>query len=173
MNVTGTHIAYLHTCHRKLWLFANGIQMEHTSDIVAEGKLIGETSYQDRSVKYTELEIEGIKIDFFDAKNKVIHEVKKSDKVEEAHLAQVKYYLYIMEKNGINGCTAIIEYPKLRQRQIVDWEEEDHEKVKNWISHAYQIIQQANCPELINKPICRKCSYFDFCYANEEDLLPL
>jgi CRISPR-associated exonuclease Cas4 len=66
MHITGTHIAYLHTCHRKLWLFANGIQMEHTSNIVAEGKLIGESSYQERAQKYTELEIEGIKIDYYD-----------------------------------------------------------------------------------------------------------
>ncbi|WP_235062772.1 Dna2/Cas4 domain-containing protein [Indibacter alkaliphilus] len=48
MNITGTHIAYLHTCFRKLWLFANGIQMEHTSQVVAEGKLIAETTYLDR-----------------------------------------------------------------------------------------------------------------------------
>jgi CRISPR-associated exonuclease Cas4 len=167
MNLTGTHIAYLHTCHRKLWLFANGIQMEHTSDIVAEGKLIGETSYLDRSVKYTELEIDGIKIDFFDAKNKVIHEVKKSDKVEEAHHAQVKYYLYIMEKNGISGCTAIIEYPKLRQREVVEWEEDDQERILEWIAKANQLIHQADCPDQIRKPICKKCSYYDFCYAGE------
>ena len=91
MQITGTHIAYLHTCHRKLWLFANGIQMEHTSQIVAEGKLIADTTYLDRARKYTELEMDGIKIDYYDAKNKVIHEVKKSDKVEHAHFAQVKY----------------------------------------------------------------------------------
>lgn len=173
MNITGTHIAYLHTCHRKLWLFANGIQMEHTSEIVAEGKLIGETTYQDRSIKYSELEIGGIKIDFFDAKNKVIHEVKKSDKVEESHFAQVKYYLYVMEKNGIHGCTAIIEYPKLRQRQTIEWEEGDLENVIGWVALAGQIIVQDKCPDLIHKPICRKCSYFDFCYANEENILSL
>lgn len=89
MPTTGTYIAYLHTCHRKLWLFAHGIQMEHTSELVGEGKLIAETTYLDRSRKYTELAIDGIKIDFYDARNKVIHEVKKSDKVEYAHIAQV------------------------------------------------------------------------------------
>lgn len=70
MTVTGTHIAYLHLCHRKLWLFANGINMEHTSELVAEGKLIGETSYSDRAQKFTEIEIDGVKIDFYDAKIK-------------------------------------------------------------------------------------------------------
>lgn len=88
--------------------------MEHTSDIVAEGKLISETTYLDRTRKYTELAIEGVKIDFYDAKNKVIHEVKKSDKVEHVHIAQVKYYMYVLQKHGIDGVTALLEYPKMR-----------------------------------------------------------
>ena len=168
MHITGTHIAYYHTCHRKLWLFAHGIQMEHTSDAVAEGKLIGETSYQDRAVKYTELEIDGIKIDFYDAKNRVIHEVKKSDKVEEAHIAQVKYYLHILRKNGIEDATAIIEYPKMKQRQVVEWEEGDREKITMWINNAREIINSENCPPLEKLKICKRCSYYDFCYAKEE-----
>jgi CRISPR-associated exonuclease Cas4 len=45
MQITGTHFNYYLICHRKLRLFANGIQMEHTSDAVYEGKLIHETSY--------------------------------------------------------------------------------------------------------------------------------
>ncbi|WP_162417156.1 CRISPR-associated protein Cas4 [Cyclobacterium roseum] len=166
--ITGTHIAYLHTCHRKLWLFAHGIRMEHTSDIVAEGKLIGETSYPDRSKKYTELELDGIKIDFYDAKNKVIHEVKKTDKVERAHIAQVKYYLYMLSKNGIEGASALLEYPKMRQTQIVEWEEGDEALVSTYIQKATAIINQPHCPALVRLPICEKCSYYDFCYSGEE-----
>lgn len=168
MNLTGTHIAYLHTCHRKLWLFANGIQMEHSSDIVAEGKLIGENTYLDRSRKYTELQIDGIKIDFYDAKNKVIHEVKKSDKIEEAHIAQVKYYLYVLCNNGITGATAIIEYPKMKQTQAVEWQDGDEDKVIEWIAKTTEVIHAETCPPLLKKPICKKCSYYDFCYSGEE-----
>jgi CRISPR-associated exonuclease Cas4 len=168
LNTTGTHIAYLHTCHRKLWLFAHGIRMEHTSDIVAEGKLIGETSYSDRTKKYTELELNGIKIDFYDAKNKVIHEVKKTDKVERAHIAQVKYYLYMLSKNGIEGASALLEYPKMRQTQIVEWEEGDEALVSTYIQEATAIINQPYCPPLVRLSICKKCSYYDFCYAGEE-----
>lgn len=68
MVTTATHINYYHICHRKLWLFANGINMEHTLDTVTEGKLIGENTYTDRAVKYTELQLDGVKIDFYDAK---------------------------------------------------------------------------------------------------------
>ena len=167
MHATGTHIAYYHTCKRKLWLFANGIQMEHTSDTVAEGKLIGETTYLDRSRKYTELSIDGIKIDFYDAKNKVIHEVKKSDKVEEAHIAQVKYYLYILRKNGIKNPSAVIEYPKMKQTQPVEWEDDDEGKVAEWLTEIKAILDNENCPPLLKKPICKKCSYYDFCYSGE------
>ena len=31
------------------------------------------------------VEIDGIKVDYYDAKNKVIHEIKKSNKVDKAH----------------------------------------------------------------------------------------
>ena len=86
MQITGTHINYYFVCHRKLWLFANSIQMEHTSNAVFEGKLIHKTSYPQRSAKYEEIAIDGIKIDYYDTKNKIIHEVKKSDKAEKAHI---------------------------------------------------------------------------------------
>ena len=95
MKVTGTHFNYYQVCKRKLWLFANGITMEHTSDLVYEGKLIHEESYPQRSAKYEEVEIDGIKVDYYDTGNKIIHEIKKSDKIERAHEWQLKYYIYI------------------------------------------------------------------------------
>lgn len=45
MIVTGTHFNYYQLRHRKLWLFANGINMEQVSDLVYEGKLVHESSY--------------------------------------------------------------------------------------------------------------------------------
>ena len=64
MNITATLINLYHVCHRELWLHANEIRMEHTSDIVAEGKLIGDNAYPQRSERYTELAFDGVKIDF-------------------------------------------------------------------------------------------------------------
>ncbi|AYO58294.1 CRISPR-associated protein Cas4 [Chryseobacterium sp. 6424] len=167
MHLTGTHIAYLHTCHRKLWLFANGIQMEHNSEIVAEGKLIAETTYLDRARKYTELAIDGIKIDFYDAKNKVVHEVKKSDKVEHAHKAQVIYYLYVLHKNGISDASAILEYPKLKLRDTIVWNPDFINQVNSWVEKALYIINSKECPPLVPKSICKKCSYYELCYIDE------
>ena len=167
MHITATTINLFHVCKRQMWLHANGIRMEHTSEVVAEGKLIGESTYSDRAVKYTELEIDGVKIDYYDAKNRIIHEVKKSDKAEFAHIAQVKYYLYILRKNGIEDAQAILEYPKLRQRESVLWEDGDEDKIKEWLHEIKMLLDQDICPPLLHKPICKRCSYYDFCYAQE------
>jgi CRISPR-associated exonuclease Cas4 len=167
MTITGTHINYYRVCKRKLWLFANGIQMEHTSDLVAEGKLIHDFSYPQRAEKYTELELDGVKIDFYDATNKVVHEVKKSNKVEEAHLWQVKYYLYVLRQNGIEGATGILEYPKLRRRQTVTLSEDDVRYLSRVTTEIERIIRSDKCPERVAKTICRKCSYHDFCWSEE------
>lgn len=170
MQINATIINLLHVCHREMWLHAHGVRMEHTSEIVAEGKLIDETSYPTRAEKYTEIEIDGVKIDFYDAVKKVVHEVKKSGSTEEAHRAQVKYYLYKLEQKGISGATGIIEYPKLKQRVIVEsLSESDRIEIGKWERQATNIIQQTQCPPVIQAKICKSCSYFDFCYATESE----
>jgi CRISPR-associated exonuclease Cas4 len=167
MNITATHINNYYVCKRKLWLFANGINMEHTSEIVAEGKLIHDTSYPQRSERYTELEIDGSVIDFYDAKNKVIHEVKKSDKVETAHVWQVKYYIWLLKRNGVDGVSGIIEYPKLRETTTVELTDDDVVELNRLIVDIGQIASMETCPSKMEAKICKKCSYYEFCYVNE------
>jgi len=164
--ITGTQFNYFLICHRKLWLFANGIQMEHTSDAVLEGKLIHENSYPQRSERFKEIAMDGIKIDFFDAKNKVVHEIKKSDKKEEAHLWQVKYYLFVLKRNGIQA-TGLLEYPKLRKTQEVFLSEPDKRYIEETELNIDKIINKETCPARIAKSKCRQCSYFDFCWSGE------
>ncbi|MCK4661768.1 MAG: CRISPR-associated protein Cas4 [Bacteroidales bacterium] len=164
--ITGTHFNYYFICHRKLWLFSNGIQMEHTSDTVYEGKLIQETTYPQRSEKYQEIEIGGIKIDYYDTKNKVIHEVKKSDKVDTAHKWQLKYYIYMLQQSGIDGVTGLLEYPKLRKTEEILLSQRDCEEIEVIISDIEKIINSENCPLKINRNFCRKCSYYDFCWID-------
>ena len=167
MHITGTHINYYFICHRKLWLFANSIQMEHTSDVVYEGKLIHETSYLQRSSKYEEIAIGGIKIDFYDAKNKVIHEIKKSSKLHESHIWQLKYYIFILEKSGIENVTSILEYPKERKTEEVYLSSIDIERINELETEITQIINSDHVPEIINKARCKSCSYYDFCFVVE------
>lgn len=141
--------------------------MEHTSDIVYEGKLIGESSYEDRSRKFTEVEIDGVKIDFYDGKNRVIHEVKKSSKMEDAHIAQVKYYIYKLFVKGIDGVKGLIEYPKLKKKLTVELSGDDIRVVEQWETEVRAIADQETCPPLASLKVCKNCSYHDFCHAGE------
>jgi CRISPR-associated exonuclease Cas4 len=141
--------------------------MEHTSDLVYEGKLIHETSYPQRSEKYQEIEIEGIKIDYYEPKNKIIHEVKKSDKVEVAHEWQLKYYIYVLEKNGINDVTGILEYPALRKTDKIFLSERDRNEIEQIQKNIEGIINSEKCPQAIKQSLCRSCSYYDFCWCGE------
>jgi CRISPR-associated exonuclease Cas4 len=179
MHITATLLNYYLLCHRKMWLHAHAIRMEHTSDVVYEGKLIGETTYPQRAERYTEVEIsveptipDGIglaaKIDFYDPYNGVVHEVKKSAARERAHIAQVQFYMYVLRRNNIKAEYGIIEYPKLRQTERVELDRVGEIVLENWISDVSRIIECEQCPPLLPKSRCRSCSYFDFCWTSEE-----
>ena len=108
-------------------------------------------------------------MDYYDAKRKVIHEIKKSDKVDQAHEWQLKYYLYVFERNGIEGVSGILEYPKLRKTSEVFLSDVDRETIKEMEQKIKEVIESEACPPLEKKGICRKCSYYDFCYVGEEE----
>lgn len=169
MRITATLVNLYNVCKREMWLHANGIRFEHTSDLVLEGRLIHEDSYPQRSGKYEEIELDGIKVDFYDPKRKVIHEIKKSNKVEAAHEWQLKYYIYVFERNGIEGVTGVLEYPTLRKTQEVVLSDVDRERIQEMEVDIQRIISDDDCPPLQKRGICRNCSYFDFCYSGEED----
>lgn len=167
MIITGTHFNYYQLCRRKLWLFTNGINMEQNSELVYEGKLVHEGCYPQRSSRYEEVEIDGVKVDYYDARNKVIHEIKKSNKVEKAHEWQLKYYMYVFEQHGINGIKGVVEYPELRKTSEVFLSDVDREEIASIKQEISSIITQESCPQLVKKGICKNCSYYEFCYSNE------
>lgn len=121
------------------------------------------------STKYEEVEIDGIKVDYYDTGNKIIHEIKKSDKIERAHEWQLKYYIYIFERNGMAGVTGILEYPVLRKKDLIFLSDIDCEMICEMEHDILQIIESDSCPPLEKKRVCQNCSYLDFCYSGEEE----
>lgn len=141
--------------------------MEHTSDSVYEGKLIHETSYPQRAARFQEIQIGNVKIDYYDPVNKVVHEIKKSDKVDEAHEWQLKYYILVLERYCVQGVTGVLEYPVLRKRDVIFLSDQDRKYLSNAEKQIEQISESNDCPPLILSKVCKSCSYNDFCYTNE------
>lgn len=165
MKITGTHISYYFHCKRHLWFFIKNIQMEFLNEDVAIGRFISETAFER---KEHELHLESIDadfvIDFYDKKNNTVHEIKKSNRFEEIHIWQVKYYLMKMEELGIRNLKGIINYPKLKLRVPVTLSEDDKREIQNAIVDIKILSYTKNPPPVINKPFCKKCSYYELCY---------
>ena len=170
MTVTGTIFNYFMVCRRKLWLFAHGITMEQESELVYEGKLIHENSYPERNPNYEEIELDGIKVDFYDARHHVIHEIKKSDKLEAAGRWQLKYYLYVFEMHGVKDIKGVLEFPKQRKTENVTLTDEDRQKIKDMLADIEKACEEKACPPLLKRERCKQCSYYEFCYTNEIEL---
>lgn len=164
--ITATLVNYYLLCHRKLWLHAHEVRMEHTSDRVYSGKLLHETAYPRRSGRFREVVLPGGKIDFYDPVDRVAHEIKHSPKMEAAHIAQVKFYLWLLEEQGIQGAHGLLEYPQQRKTQEVWLSEADRKEIPTWIAAIEKLLREP-CPEKLPKPKCRGCSYFEFCWVEE------
>lgn len=165
-GISGTAVAYYHLCHRKLWFFGNGIRMENATDnaFVEEGKLIDEHSYARRPQKWRALDLGSLKIDHFDPTTHTVREVKKSSKLEAAHIAQVKYYLFALRKQGLMDATGIIEYPKEKRKTAVTLTDDEMPLMEAWEADIERIMRLEQCPELIKKRYCDSCAFKDFCF---------
>jgi CRISPR-associated exonuclease Cas4 len=161
ITYTGTQINYYFVCHRKLWLFSKNISFEDENEYVQLGKLIDESSYK-RNKK--QIEIGNIKIDFLDNKG-VIHEVKKSRSIEKAHIYQLKYYIRTLKEMGVEGLSGEIDYPKLKKKEKILWENDDEARFQEIFSDIRAILDEKKPPAVEEKTFCKKCAYYEFCFV--------
>ena len=160
-EVSGMMIYYLIVCKRKLWYFLKQIQMEQENEDVLIGKYLDENSYV-REEKH--LNIDGvINIDFIRSDN-ILHEVKKSRKIEEATIWQLKYYLYYMKQRGVENLNGKIDYPLLKQTVEVELSEEDEDNLGDFCEKVREVNMMENPPYEKKKSICKSCAYYDLCY---------
>jgi CRISPR-associated exonuclease Cas4 len=167
-RITATHIAYFFVCNRKLWLYANGVEMEHFSELVLEGRQIHKEAYPRRAANFVEIQLDGIKIDFFDSRARIVHETKRGRAIEIAHIAQIQYYLFKLWNWGIKDATGIIEYPELRRKQQVDaLDVVMLETIRSWEKEIVKTVGAPECPIIPENSNCRNCAFFDLCHITE------
>ncbi|MBP2639594.1 MAG: CRISPR-associated exonuclease, Cas4 family [Firmicutes bacterium] len=161
MQINGTMVSYYFVCKRKLWYLCHNIRMEQENENVKIGKILDESSYrqEEKHVMIDNL----INIDFI-KKTGVLHEIKKSKKMENVEIWQVKYYLYYLHQKGLSGIKGKIDYPLLRQTMDVDLTTEDEQVIENMLTEI-QGIAEGPIPAIPAKlRICKSCAYYDLCY---------
>lgn len=158
---TGTEVGYYFICHKKLWWFAHGIHMEQEHDRVKMGKLVHEQSYSRRK---KELDIDGkIVLDW--REDGTVHEVKLTDKMEDAHEMQLVYYLYYLKLKGVEDLRGQIDYPKLRQTKTIELDERNRLKIERALTDMKRIVSLDRAPEVEHMKICGSCSYAELCWG--------
>ncbi|TQD24010.1 CRISPR-associated protein Cas4 [Methanolobus vulcani] len=165
MKITGVKINYYHICHTKLWLFSHNIALEHEHENVNIGKQLHEERYT-RNKKEVTID-NTISIDFVKQHNGVmeLHEIKKTKKMEDAHLRQMLYYLYYLRKRGIEA-RGVMNYPLLNQTKDVELTPEEEKNIEDDIRGIEQIVT-GRMPHPKRIRICPKCAYFEFCFCGE------
>lgn len=161
LHFTGTQINYYFVCKRKLWFFSHNMELESDSDLVLLGKLLHEHSYK-RKLK--EVEVGRIKIDFIE-KSQEIHEIKRSRKIEDAHVYQLLYYLYFLKKFTGKVMKGILNYPLLKKKVSVELTEEKETEMQNLLNDVSKIIDMEKPPEAEWKKYCKSCAYRELCWG--------
>ena len=161
---TGTQVAYFIVCPTKLWLFSKFVQQERESELVTLGSLLQETTYT-----YLTKDIiidQKIGIDFIKKGDKIIlHEIKKSSKLEKANEYQLLYCIYYLKKlKGVNAEGRIV-YPKNRKVVTVTLNKEKEKEIEGILKKVEKIVTLPKPPKPEYKKYCRKCRYFEFCFG--------
>lgn len=160
-RITGVMVYYYFVCKRKLWYFCHDITMESGNDDVLLGKLLDEYSYG-RNEKHINID-NIINIDFL-KDHAELHEIKKSRSVEEASIWQIKYYLYYLDRRGVQGLKAKLDYPLLKKCVMVDLTIEDKETLNRVVADIIKIKHRNYPDDFIEMKSCKKCAYHDLCF---------
>ncbi|KAF5415001.1 MAG: hypothetical protein C5S49_06365 [Candidatus Methanogaster sp.] len=164
VRITGVKIDYYHICHTKLWLFSHNIALEAGHENVEIGKQLHKDRYKrdggDVTIDNT------ISIDFVRSGSGIeLHEVKKTKKMEDAHRAQLLFYLYYLLQRGVSA-EGVINYPLIRETVRVTLTPEDEAVLRSDIKEIERIVQ-GSMPHPLRKRICAKCAYIEFCFCDE------
>jgi len=166
LQVTGTMVSYYFICRRKLWLYAKGLNLENISgnaDVV-KGRILHERRFKREHSR--EVSFDTVKIDFLKFGSEVfVHEVKKSKKFEEAHVWQLKYYIYSLKRKGLECSSGVIHYPASMRKVDVIFLQEDYDRIEQALAGITGVLQESRPPGRLNKKMCSRCAYFDFCYV--------
>ena len=138
IRITGLKIAYYFICKTKLWLFSHNITFERENENVNIGKLLHEDRYKRDSKEITIDQT--ISIDFIRKGGSIIiHEIKKTRRMEEAHRWQMLYYLFYLKAKGV-AATGEINYPLISRKDPIVLLEKDESEMEKVMGEINRIV---------------------------------
>ncbi len=152
-------------CPRQAWFMYRNISPDQQNEYLEIGRLIDETSYS-RNKKQIYIADINAELDMIERKdgNIVIVEIKKSSKMLNYAILQLKYYLYLLHKKGI-FVKGQISVPKEKTKEFVELTNTDIEKIQKILEEMRNILLTEKPPKSIKKRYCSKCAFFELCWS--------
>ena len=146
-------------CRRRAWLHLNRVDYAHLDERMALGTLAHTTSkVRDRSVEG----LMGLAPDRVDWERRIVVEAKGKGGAADAVSRQAVYYaLMLSARTGETWRPAVEVISERRTHEV----EVGDGLVAEMLFAARELasLAEASCPEGIDAPICRKCSYARLC----------
>lgn len=159
-SITGMMINYYFICRRKLWLFANYIELEEGNENVLIGKVIDSQRFGREKHNIPVGDV--MNADFI-KEGRIVHEIKKSDSCHEASRWQVLFYLSELEKLGIGPTVGVLHYDEQHKSTEVTLTDENRKRLREVLNDIENEISMPSPPAAKKRPLCKKCAYYDFC----------
>jgi len=162
-EVTGTLVWYYAICPREAWLMAHELEPEKDFDLLAEGRLNQEAHYK-RATK--ELSLPGMRLDQVrrEGDRLIVSEVKKSSRFLPATRLQLGYYLWRLDREGMEASGEIL-VPEERKRETVELTPELKAEVEKTVTKIEALTGEPVPPPAKKIPFCKKCAYAEFCWS--------
>lgn len=162
MRVNGTLVNYYFHCKRQCYLHGNRLNLEDNSEQVKIGRALHEEKNQNEN---TEIALENIRLDRLT--DEYLTELKKSDADAAAAKWQLLFYLKVLKDKGIfrKGKLEFLEKGKEDKKVVfVDLTEEAEAELQQHLLEIEALLEQAEVPEVVKKPHCKRCAYYEYCY---------
>ena len=165
IKISGSLLQAYEICPRQAWLMSRQITADQQNTYLDIGRLISQESFA-REKKEIYIPDLAAKIDYIKKKDGefFVAEVKKSSATMESGIEQLKYYLFLLEKKGIQA-KGLIKIPKEKKSMEIELTEEDKKHIKAKISDLQQLIEQENPPTVKKIKQCKSCAHYEFCFS--------
>ena len=168
--ITGTTYYALDVCERQVWFWSRKIYPPQDNELLELGRVLHELAMIKMFPSKSDLEAScEINIDgrfVIDVtRGGFVLEMKKSDRRREASMLQLAFYVvyfWVMKDFYVIGKVKYLEDKCVDLVKPEDW----IEKVLKATINIVKIAEKEVPPNTeVNKSICKKCAYFEFCWA--------
>ncbi|OAA22764.1 CRISPR-associated protein Cas4 [Kosmotoga sp. DU53] len=164
MDVNGYLILSYSNCHREAWLVAHRIFPENDNTNLALGRLLHETSYENKGEK--DVVIDNIKLDLVQEKKgkTIVGEIKKSKYSLDGARDQLLFYLIRLKEMGVEA-EGLLLVPKERKRIPVILTAEEEKRIREMSDEIQKLVDGPIPPIERSQNRCKNCAYYTYCWV--------